>query len=67
MQDQQNKHKPLFSQEEEKKSPHLVEVNKNNTNHVNKTIKIPEEKQYTGKINNKHARWKTPNKLIYNK
>ncbi len=59
MQDQQNKHKPLFSQEEETKSPDLVELNKNNPNSVKETIEI-EDKKRSERISNKHAGWRTP-------
>jgi hypothetical protein len=60
MQDQQNQQKPLFSQEEETKSPDLVEINKNNPRPVIETMEIPEEKKLSGRISSKHAGWRTP-------
>ncbi len=60
MQDQQNKNKPLFSQEEETKSPDLVEINIKNPNPVKETVEIPEEKKRSARISNKHAGWSAP-------
>jgi len=60
MQDQQNKNKPLFSQEEETKSPDLVEINIKNPNPVKETVEIPEEKKRSARISNKHAGWRDP-------
>ncbi len=60
MQDQQNKNKPLFSQEEETKSPDLVEIYKKNINPVKEIVEIPEEKKLSARISNKHAGWRTP-------
>ncbi len=56
MQDQQNKNKPLFSQEEETKSPDLVEINIKNINPVKETVEIPEEKKRSARISNKACR-----------
>lgn len=60
MQDQQNKPKPLFSQEEETNSPDLVEINKQNTNTPKESIEIPEEAKRSGRISNEGAGWRTP-------
>lgn len=60
MQNQQNKHKPLFSQEEELNSPDLVEINKQTINTVKESVEIPEEKKLSGRISNAHAGWRTP-------
>lgn len=60
MQDQQNKHKPLFSQEEETNSPDLVEKNIDNIPVVKEIVEIPEEEKLSGRISNKHAGWRTP-------
>ncbi len=60
MQDQQDKHKPLFSQEEETNSPDLVEISKQNIDAIYESLEITKEKKLSGRISDKHAGWRIP-------